>query len=48
MGEGQRVRENVEGSGVLPASDTVQNHIPEVFPAWCSRKNSRLSFKGFA
>ena len=48
MGGGQRVRENVEGAGVLPASDTVRNHILEVFPAWRSRKNSSLSFKGFA
>ena len=47
MGEGQRVREMMEGSGVLPASDKVQEQtIQEAFPAQSSRKNTRLSFKG--
>ena len=34
VGEGQRVREMMEGSGVLPASDKVQEQtVQEVFPA---------------
>ena len=33
VGEGQRVREMMEGSGVLPASDKVQEQtVQEVFP----------------
>ena len=49
VGEGQRVREMMEGPGLLPASDKVQEQtVQEAFPTWCSRKRSRLSFKGFA
>ena len=48
VGEGQRVREMMEGSGVLPASDKFQEQtIQEAFPAQSSRKNTRLSFRGF-
>ena len=47
--EEQRVREMMEGSGVLPASDKFQEQtIQEAFPARSSRKNTRLSFQGFA